>query len=259
MISVARLVLVALMLVSASAGTSGARPPVALTASPSHVALTGAARETVRVTNFGASRVIVDVSRAGFALDLRGRPEIVGQRAVSRSAAGWLGFRPRTLALKPGGTASVTITSRLPARAEPGDHDALLLFTTRPRARDGIAVRMRMGVVVVVRAPGTVVRRLELRSLAVAQRGRARVLELRVANRGNVTESIARASATLSLYRGGRRIAKLRAEPRELRPQTSGILQFRYRGSLHGPAIARIELAPDSSGRVVRRTFRVRV
>jgi hypothetical protein len=119
---------------------------------------------------------------------------------------------------------------------------------------------MRMGVVVVVRAPGVVVRRLELRGLRVARKGvRLRMLELRVANRGNVTESIARSNGTLSLFRRGRRIAKLRVEPRDLRPRTRGVLQFVYRGAERGPITARADVTPDASGRVVRRTFRIRL
>jgi hypothetical protein len=256
----ARIGLVALTLVPASAGASVERPPVALTASPAHVALAGSGRSTVRVTNAGASRVVVDVSRAGFALDLRGRPRIVRRReAVARSAADWLTFRPRSLVLKPGGAAMVGITSKLPSRAEPGDHDALLLFTTRRRVRDGVAVRMRMGVVVVVRAPGAVIRRLELRDLRVSPRGRLRVLELGLTNRGNVTESLTRARSILSLFREGRRVAKLYGVPREVRPRTRGVLQFVYRGRARGAATARVDIAPESSSRVLRRSFRVRL
>ena len=253
------LVPVLLALASASAGASGARPPVALTASPAHLELAGTGRATVRVTNSGTNPVVLDVRRAGFALDLRGRPKIVGQHDVRRTAAAWLGFRPRTLSLRPGATGSVTIASTVPARAEPGDHDALVLFTTRRRVTDGLAVRVRMGVVVVVRAPGAVVHRVELLALRVAPRGRARVLELVVANRGNVTESVGRARGTISLFRGGRRLARLAGEPREFRPGTKGLVQFRYRGPAHGVVTARVELTPDSGGRVLRRAFRVRL
>ena len=247
-----------LALASASAGASAARPPVALTTSPAHLELAGTGRAIVRVTNSGTNRVVLDVRRAGFALDLRGRPKIVGQHDVRRTAAGWLGFRPRTLSLRPGATGSVTIASTVPARAEPGDHDALVLFTTRRRVTDGLAVRVRMGVVVVVRAPGAVVHRIELRALRVAP-GRARVLELVVANRGNVTESVGRARGTISLFRGGRRLARLAGEPREFRPGTKGLVQFRYRGRAYGLVTARVELAPDSGVRVFRRAFRVRL
>ena len=246
-----------LALASASAGASGARPPVALTASPSHVDLVGSGRTSVRVTNTGAAPVVLDVSRAGFALDLRGRPKVVA-RSAARSAASWLSFRPSRLSLRPGTSGIVAIRSRVPVRVEPGDHDALALFTTRRRAAGGLAVRVRMGVVVVVHAPGEIVRRVTASRLRVAGRGRARTLELGLANRGNVTESFSRVRAVLSIERGGRRLATLHAVPRELRPKTRGVLEFRYRGSLAGRLIARIHVTSDA-GQVVRRTYRLRM
>jgi hypothetical protein len=247
-----------LALASASAGASGGRPPVALTASPSHVALTGTSRATVRVTNAGASRVVLDVAEAGFALDLRGRPRVVAQRASQRSAAGWLTFRPRRLVLRPGASGSVLIASTVPAQASPGDHDALVLFSTRRRAADGLSVRIRMGVVVVVRAPGEIVRRIQTRGFRVVRRGRVRTLELSLVNRGNVTESFARARALVSLERGYRRFARVHGEARELRPNTRGVLEFRYRGSRSGRAVAHVDVTSDS-GQVVRRTFEIRL
>src|SRR5262249_13969260 len=72
------------LVVAASAGATRARPPIGLTASPAHVVLRGSGTTTVRVTNPGKRAVVVDVDRAGFALDLRGRPRIV--RADRRSA-----------------------------------------------------------------------------------------------------------------------------------------------------------------------------
>jgi hypothetical protein len=256
-----RLALVALVLVlaSASAGASTGRPRVALSASPAHVQLAGSARTMVRVRNAGGERAVLDMSLAGFALDLRGRPRIVAQARSPRSAAAWLGVRPRALALAPGSTGEVTIASHVPAGVEPGDHDALVLLTTRRRVEGGIAVRMRMGIVVVVRAPGTVVRHVELGRLRVARSGRMRLLELGMRNRGNVTESLARGAATLSLFRNERRIARLQAEPRNLRPRSTGVLRFLYRGPARGPATARVEVEPAASGRLLRGRFRVRL
>jgi hypothetical protein len=247
-----------LALASASAGASeAARPPVALVASPAHVDIAGSGRTVVRVTNSGTRRVVLDVRRAGFALDLRGRPKIVGSSATRRSAAAWLGFRPRSLTLRAGATASVTILSRVPARAEPGDHDALVLFTTRRRAADGLAVRVRMGVVVVVRAPGTIVRRVALESLRPAGPVRRRTLELAVLNRGNVTETLARGHVTIALEQGGRRLAHLGSEARSLRPGTRGVLRFPLGRRVVGRVLARVELVTDA-GRV-RRVYRLRL
>jgi len=161
-----------------------APPPVALIASPSHVALKGSARAPVTVTNSGTRPVVVDVARAGFALDLRGRP-----RAVSRRSS-WLAVGPRRLTLAPGAAAALTVSAHVPRRAQPGDHSELVLLTSRPPMRRGIPVRLRLGVVVVVRAPGKVVRRVSAVSIRVRPSGKARVLGLLLANLGTVTESV---------------------------------------------------------------------
>lgn len=250
-------VLVALALVPVAAGAGAARPPVALTAVPAHVALFGSARTAIRVTNAGTKRVVVDVRRAGFALDLRGRPRIVGSRGA-RSAARWLTFRPGHLALGPQSSALLVVAAKLPRRAEPGDHDALVLLSTRPVSRARVAVRLRMGVVVVVRAPGKVVRRLELRGLRVTRRARVRVLQLGVTNRGDVTESLTRPRAMVSSARSGRRLATLVASSRDLRPRTRGIVEFRLRARARGPVSVRIVIPAEPGRGALRRTYRVR-
>lgn len=240
-------------------GTSAARPPVALVAAPAHLTLEGSARAAVRVTNSGTKAVVVDVTRAGFALSQRGRPLIV-RSPRARSAAPWLTFRPGRFTLAPGASAALLVTSRLPQRAEPGDHDALVLLSTRRLVKARVAVRLRMGVVVVVRAPGKVVRRLELRALRVARRGRKRALELVVANRGNVTEALVRVRAVVSLARSGRRVATLVARSRDVRPRTSGIADFTLRPmASHGWMRARI-VVPANNGRArLLRTYRIRL
>ena len=160
-----------------------------------------------------------------------------------RSAAAWLGVpSARRSRSDPAQSGSVTIASNVPARAEPGDHDALVLFTTRRRVRDGLAVRVRMGVVVVVRAPGEVVRRLALRGLRAVRTRRGRLLELVVVNRGNVTESFTRGRTVVSVERDGRRLARLTADGRSLRPGTRGVLQFPLRRRLRGNVLARVDL-----------------
>jgi hypothetical protein len=210
------------------------------------------------VTNSGTKRVRVDVSRAGFALDLRGRPRLV-RNGDARSAAGWLTFRPQRLAVAPHSSVSLAVAAKLPRHAESGDHDALVLLSTRPLDSGHVGVRLRLGVVVVVRAPGAVVRRLELRGLRVARRGRGRVLELVVANRGNVTEALGRARAVLSPQRRRGRRALLVAASRDLRPRTRGIVEFRLRGRWHGWATARV-LIPAADGRsTLTRTYRLRL
>jgi hypothetical protein len=248
---------VALALASASAEAEAARKPVALMAAPARVVLAGTTHAAVRVTNSGTKRVLVDVSKAGFALTLRGRPRII--RRGARSAASWLKLRPTRLVLPARTSASLLVSASVPRKAEPGDHDALVLLTTRPSTGSRVAVRVRLGVVVMVRAPGTVVRRLELRRLWVARRAGRRLLELRVANRGNVTETLVRVHVTVSRVRTGRRLATLHAARRDVRPHSQGILEFRLRPRMRGAMSVRVVI-PAAPGRpAVRRTYWLRL
>ena len=253
----ATLVLVGVVLAPASAGAGTARPPLALTATPAHVALTGSGRATVRVTNPGSRPVVVDVGRAGFALDLRGRPKIVSSRSA-RGAAPWLTVRPRRFVLPSATTRSLTVSSRLPFGVEPGDHDALVLLTTRPYRGGAVGVRMRIGLVVVVRAPGRVVRRLAVRALGVRRSRRGRTLELHVTNGGNVTERLGRGQVRLVLRRAGVR-ARPRADVRELRPRTGGIVQIPYHGPLRGWVTVHAEIVSQPGRLAVRQAFRVKL
>jgi hypothetical protein len=249
------LALAVFVLSPAAAGESTGRPRLALTATPARVALPGPGRASLRVVNPGLSPVVVDVARAGFSLDLRGRPK-VAPRWGPRAAASWITVRPRRFVLRPGAGRSLTVSARLPARVEPGDHDALVLLTTRPQRGAGVAVRMRIGVVVVVRAPGRVVRRLALGRLRVRREHGARTLELAIVNRGNVTETLGRGRLRVSLRRGATHVT-LRAAGRDLRPRTRGVVELPYRGPLRGWITARVELPGESGRRAVRRTFRV--
>jgi hypothetical protein len=207
---------------------------------------------TVRVTNAGHSPLLVDVSRAGFSLDLRGRPRVARQRPAS-----WLTVLPRRLLVPVGASRALTVTARLPRRIEPGDHDALVLLTTTPKRGAALAVRMRVGIVVVVRAPGRVVRRLSLESMRVRREARERILELVLLNKGNVTETLERGHLRVVLRRGDARVT-LRAGGRSLRPRTRGLVELRYAGRLTGWVTAQIEIAsPDRP--VLRRSLRLKL
>jgi hypothetical protein len=231
---------------------------VSLVAIPARVVLVGRSRQTIRVENGGTQRAIVDVTRAGFALDLRGRPRV--RAAPSRAAIAWLTYSPRRLVIPAGQSRLLSIAARLPRRAQPGDHEALMLLTSRPRRRGAVFVRMRLGVVAVVRAPGKVVRRLTPLRLHVRRSRRARLLELLVANRGNVTETLTRGCPVISLRRRGRLMARLAPTPRQFLPRTRGIAEIRYRGRLRGAMTARIERsARGGCAPIQARGFRIRL
>jgi len=247
-----------LALVPASAG-AGARPrPLALTAAPARLALRGSEIASVRIRNPGTKRIAVDAASTGFALDLRGRPHIV-RRNGARSAAPWLTVQPAHITLAPHATAALRVSARVPPHAEPGDHDALVLLSSRPLAAARVSVRLRLGVVVVVRAPGAVIRRLDLRGLRLARRGGRRALELVVVNSGNVTEQLLRVHVAVSRLPARRHVTTVAAPARELRPQTRGLLEFRLRARVHGLVTARVYVPAEPGRHEIRRTYRLRI
>jgi hypothetical protein len=249
---------VGLALVPASAGAGALPRPLALTAAPDRLALRGSETASVRIRNPGTKRITVDAASTGFALDLRGRPHIVRPN-VARSAARWLTLRPVHITLAPHTTAALRVSARVPPNAEPGDNDALVLLSSRPLAASRVSVRLRLGVVVVVRAPGAVVRRLELRGLRLARRGGKRALELVVVNAGNVTERLLRVHVAVSRLPARRHITTVAAPSRELRPHTRGLLEFRLRARVHGLVTARVYVPAEPGRHVIRRTYRLRI
>jgi hypothetical protein len=191
---------------------------------------------------------VLDATRVGFALDLRGRP-----RLVAAATSLWLSFKPARLWIAPGRTGTLTVTAHAARGLAPGDHAAVVLLTQHPVARGGVAVRTRIGVLVVLRAPGAVVHRLAVTGVR-ALRGRRLAVSLR--NDGNVTELLQPGRVIVTLWRGRRLVARLRPAARELLPRTRGLIELRYRAGLHGRLTARVELA---ARRPLRRAFRVRL
>jgi hypothetical protein len=118
-------------------------------------------------------------------------------------------------------------------------------------------VRLRVGVIVDLHVHGRIVRRLEPRALRVNRRGGRRVLQLRLVNRGNVTERIGGKRLRLEIVRKNHVLATLRPRRRELLPHSKGIVVFVYRGRARGSVLARIELRPP--GRAHLRAFWIRL
>jgi hypothetical protein len=249
----------ALALVPAAAAASKPPEDLGLTATPARLVFHGSGAATVRLRNPGRKAVAVEVAAAGLALDLHGRPRIVKRRGP-RSAAGWLTLRPARIRLAPHKAAALLVSTRVPRRADPGDHDALVLLSARALGQARVSVRLRLGVVVVVRAPGAVVRRLELRWLRLERRrGGQRALELLVVNSGNVTERLVHVRVTLSRPASRRRITTVGASARELRAHTRGLLEFRLRTGGNGPVTVRVVVPAEPGRPAIRRTYRIRL
>ena len=216
--------------------------PLGLAAAPQRLALAPGGQGTVSVLNPGEATVVVDVSRAAFTLDLRGRPRIGG------SATPWFTVRPRRLVLPAGARAALTVSALHRGGVRPGDHASALLLVSGIAGPPAVRVRMRIGVVVVVRVPGRVRRSLALGPPLVIRRARARVLRAMVENRGNVDEWIGRGRLVVKLVRHGRAVAVLRAGGRRLLARSKGIVELRLPARIRGSVRALMTIAPTGRG-----------
>jgi len=214
----------------------------ALSVSPVHLRLNGMATRTITIRNTGDAASSIDVRAARFALDPRGKPVVLPKR----EAGAWVRLHPGHLVLAAGAVAEVTVSSVVAPHARPGDHPALVLLTTQAPRAPGVAVRLRVGVVVFVRVGGRIVHRLRL----VARPVRRRVLEAIVGNSGNVVE---RAPVRVVLSRNGRVLARLRSATRTFLPDSHAAVRFRCPARVRGPVTVRVEAG------VWRGTARIRL
>jgi hypothetical protein len=249
-----RPLLAALVLVAAAASISGAAAGggIGLSASPLRVTLRGASAAVITVRNPGGRVLRVDVSRARFVRSLQGKPGV----RPARGAVAWLRVRPRRFRIAPGAKRTLRVAATPRRRVAPGDHPAVVILTTRPLGGRRVRLRLRVGVIVVLRVRGRIVRHLEARSLRVHDAGEVQLLELLLVNRGNVTERLADDKLRLVLLRNGQVFARLRPRGRELLPRSAGLAEFSYRGGVRGKVVARLEMRRIVGG--ARRSFRVR-
>lgn len=110
-----------------------------LAASPGRVRLEGASSRRIVVSDRGA---VVHVTATASRYP----------RATS-SAARWLTVRPRRFVLRPRTPVALSVSARPPAHARPGSYDALVLLSAVLPRRHGVAVRLRLGLHVVVAVP----------------------------------------------------------------------------------------------------------
>jgi hypothetical protein len=226
-------------------GAGADRPRVALSVSPARLALAAPGSRRIKLRNDGAERVVVDVTR-----------RTVGRQPAAKT---WLQIVPARLLLRSGESAILTLRVRPPRRAEPGDHPALVLLTTRPLRGGRVNVQVRLGVRITMRVPGRIVRHITLGGLRVHRGRGARLMFVSVANRGNVTVQL-RGHVTASLVRRGRQLAPLSPRARRaLLPGARAVLALRYAGPLRGLVTAVVSVRLGSTIRVVERRYRIRL
>jgi hypothetical protein len=237
----------ALVLAPASSadGAGADRARVGLSVSPAQLAVAAPGSRRISLRNDGAEQVVVDVARRA-----------VGPQTAAKE---WLQVVPARLLLRPGKSAVLTLRVRLPRGAEPGDHSALVLLTTRPLRGSRVTLALRLGVRVKVHVPGQIVRHLALGSLRVRRAHGARFMFVSVANRGNVTLQL-RGHVTAALFRRGQRVARLSPPARRaLLPGARALLALRYGGRVRGRVTAVVRVRLGTGIRVVERRYRIRL
>jgi len=204
-------------------GAGADRPRVALAVSPSRIELQPPGSRTIRVRNDGAGRLAVDIG-----------PRAAGVRA----GAAWLQVTPAHLVLRAGQSSVLTLRATRPQRAEPGEHPAVVLLTTRlQQAHAGFDVHLRVGVRVELVVPGPVVRDVRLGGVRLRRGERAWLVSVAVANRGNVTVPL-RGNVRLELTRRGRHVRHGRPTvQRALRPGGRSAVVLRCSRHLRGNAV----------------------
>jgi P pilus assembly chaperone PapD len=207
----------------------------------------GKAQGMFEVTNPTNRQLVVGVSTADFLLRANGTAVVSPKVPSARSARKWLKVSPATLRLAPGATASLRVTSNAPKKASPGDHHALVQFTTAPTGSGTVRTRTQIGLPVLVRTEGPLLRKLAIASLRVAQAKSGRTLRLVVRNEGNINERLARRAVSVKLTRNGKSIGRLAAPARTILPGERTVYSLPLAKSLAGAATGLVRVRPAAA------------
>jgi hypothetical protein len=243
---------------------------VELAVRPTRLVLVGKAQGTFQVTNPTGRQLVVNASTADFRLRSNGRVVVSPRLPPSRSARRWLTLSPSTLRLAPRATLTLRVSSNPPAGAgaSPGDHHALVQFTTTPSGSGIVRTRTQIGLPVLVRVNGPLVRRLQIVSLRVTRSRSKRMLQLVVRNGGNINERLLRRAVTVRLRRGGRTLRSLVAPARPILPGGRTVYALPLPKRLSGSLTAVVTVRPARPAvagprapqlRAFSRTFRLRL
>ena len=125
-------------------------------------------------------------------------------------------------------------------------------------------MRTRIGVALLVRVGGPIVRKLRIVSLSSAPRAHA--LRLVIRNNGNINERLIRRAVTVVLRHNGKKTATLVGRNRDLLPGNSAAYTLTTRNRLSGTYTATVTIRPSTAAaagpeaprlRPITRTFRV--
>ena len=193
------------------------------------------------LTNPSRAAQTYSVTFGNYVITRAGRVQVDPAVAPERSARDWLSARPDRLTLGPGETGGVEIEARAAPIAAPGDHHAVVLISgdADEKPHRGIAFRTQVGVSILVRVPGVVVRQVRLGSPRLTRHNGRRGISVAVENRGNLTERFPRGRIRISLRRHGKVVTRYLAPKRTILPGTSAVVTMPVPRGLRGPFSAR--------------------
>jgi hypothetical protein len=248
-----------------TATSAGAGSAFTLSVTPTQLILIGSSKGTFTVRNPSKSSIPLTAAVGNYIIKPNGRVVVDPKLPPKRSAKRWLTISPKHFTVKGNGTFELKVRSHPGRKAGPGDHHALVLFTSKPSAKGKVLVRTRIGVGVLVRVKGKIKRRLAIASLS-ALRSKHK-LRLVIANRGNINERLLKKKVGLTLIQGKRTVQKLWAPPRQVLPHSRTVYSLTYRSGLKGQLKVIVTVRPVNGApagafapplKPVTRTFRIR-
>lgn len=119
------------------------------------------------LVNRGHSPLVVGVQKRNFVAKPDGSLDY--QQDAAYGAANWLSVSPANLRINPGETQVVSVTVRVPAKPEPGDHQVAVVFLV-PAGKTSANIKINRGVAVPVylTVPGAINNTVNLDSLQAA-------------------------------------------------------------------------------------------
>ena len=215
-------------------------PPSRLAAAPARLVLPASSRSVIRVANTGSVPLDVRVSRAGLSLGGEGRPAVGPAGGAARLAIRLAHPLPDPWRTRR--SQSPLRAGALRAARARRPRDAAPVLGVRDRAATRSRVALRVGVVVVLRARGVVMRRLGLGALQVERHRAVHVLRIGVANRGDLDEWIGRPRVRLTLRCADYVVARPVITPRRLLARSRGVLLAVVRGNRRGRCVLDVRL-----------------
>jgi hypothetical protein len=248
----------------ATAGSAGAGS-VTIAVDPTQLVLIGASKGSFTLRNPTSKPIPLTAAIGNYVIQRNGTFIVNPKLPPKRSSKRWLSISPKHFTLPAKGRFTIEVRSHPGRKAGPGDHHALVLFSTTPSGKGKVLVRTRIGVAVLVRVKGKIKRRIVIGGLSARRKNHQ--LRLVLNNRGNINERLLRHRVRVVLKRGKRTVQTLWGPPRDVLPYSGSVYSLAYRKGLKGKMTALVTVRPQNGQlegalaphlRPIQKTFHLR-